>query len=86
MNTIDNKIFVLFVFFMVILFHRGLNNCDHVMLKGFLLYYLLRGIGQEDYNRLRPLSYRGADVFILAFSLISKASYENVSKKVLFPL
>ncbi|RZB83044.1 hypothetical protein D0Y65_031891 [Glycine soja] len=40
MNTIDNKIFVLFVFFMVILFHRGLNNCDHVMLKGFLLYYL----------------------------------------------
>ncbi|XP_043805479.1 rac-like GTP-binding protein RAC2 isoform X2 [Manihot esculenta] len=39
------------------------------------------GILQEDYNRLRPLSYRGADVFILAFSLISKASYENISKK-----
>ncbi|KAG0588169.1 hypothetical protein KC19_2G221800 [Ceratodon purpureus] len=37
--------------------------------------------GQEDYNRLRPLSYRGADVFLLAFSLISKASYENISKK-----
>nr|XP_043624325.1 rac-like GTP-binding protein RAC2 [Erigeron canadensis] len=37
--------------------------------------------GQEDYNRLRPLSYRGADVFVLAFSLISKASYENISKK-----
>ncbi|XP_060210877.1 rac-like GTP-binding protein RHO1 [Lycium barbarum] len=37
--------------------------------------------GHEDYNRLRPLSYRGADVFILAFSLISKANYENVSKK-----
>ncbi|PWA87433.1 rac-like GTP-binding protein RAC2 [Artemisia annua] len=38
-------------------------------------------VGQEDYNRLRPLSYRGADVFVLAFSLISKASYENISKK-----
>ncbi|KAA8535987.1 hypothetical protein F0562_028465 [Nyssa sinensis] len=37
--------------------------------------------GQEDYNRLRPLSYRGADVFILVFSLLSRASYENVSKK-----
>uniref|UniRef100_A0A0D9YR30 Uncharacterized protein n=1 Tax=Oryza glumipatula TaxID=40148 RepID=A0A0D9YR30_9ORYZ len=37
--------------------------------------------GQEDYNRLRPLSYRGADVFLLAFSLISKASYENIHKK-----
>lgn len=40
------------------------------------------GTGQEDYNRLRPLSYRGADVFLLAFSLISRASYENVAKKV----
>jgi hypothetical protein len=38
--------------------------------------------GQEDYSRLRPLSYRGADVFILSFSLISRASYENVQKKV----
>ncbi|XP_028797382.1 rac-like GTP-binding protein RAC13 [Neltuma alba] len=37
--------------------------------------------GQEDYNRLRPLSYRGADLFLLCFSLISKASYENISKK-----
>lgn len=40
--------------------------------------------GQEDYNRLRPLSYRGADVFLLAFSLISRASYENVAQKVGF--
>ncbi|CAN6486766.1 unnamed protein product [Victoria cruziana] len=37
--------------------------------------------GQEDYNRLRPLSYRGADVFLLAFSLISRPSFENVMKK-----
>ncbi|KAG5379131.1 hypothetical protein IGI04_026973, partial [Brassica rapa subsp. trilocularis] len=33
------------------------------------------------HSRLRPLSYRGADVFLLAFSLISKASYENIAKK-----
>ncbi|KAI7745556.1 hypothetical protein M8C21_031560 [Ambrosia artemisiifolia] len=39
------------------------------------------GESQEDYNRLRPLSYRGADVFLLAFSLISRPSYENISKK-----
>ncbi|KAI3967039.1 hypothetical protein MKW92_008932 [Papaver armeniacum] len=37
--------------------------------------------GQEDYNRLRPLSYRGADVFLLAFSLISRPSFENITKK-----
>ena len=48
---------------------------------GFIFFYDGRA-GQEDYNRLRPLSYRGADVFLLAFSLISKASYENVAKKV----
>ena len=47
-----------------------------------LLRFRFSGAGQEDYNRLRPLSYRGADVFLLAFSLISKASYENVAKKV----
>ncbi|KAK8612668.1 hypothetical protein V6N13_092779 [Hibiscus sabdariffa] len=37
---------------------------------------------QEEYNRLRPLSYREADVFLLAFSLISKASYENIHKNL----
>ncbi|KAL2925072.1 Rac-like GTP-binding protein ARAC10 [Bienertia sinuspersici] len=37
--------------------------------------------GQEDYNKLRPLSYRGADVFVLAFSLVNRASFENVEKK-----
>ncbi|KAH7277623.1 hypothetical protein KP509_39G059600 [Ceratopteris richardii] len=42
--------------------------------------------GQEDYNRLRPLSYRRADVFLLAFSLISKASFENVIKKWILEL
>ncbi|KAI3424529.1 uncharacterized protein J3R85_010643 [Psidium guajava] len=41
--------------------------------------------GQEDYNRLRPLSYRGADVFILAFSLISRPSFENIAKKKWVP-
>ncbi|KAI8531467.1 hypothetical protein RHMOL_Rhmol11G0138700 [Rhododendron molle] len=36
---------------------------------------------QEGNNRLRPLSYRGADVFLLAFSVISMPSFENISKK-----
>lgn len=45
--------------------------------------WLHKNSGQEDYNRLRPLSYRGADVFLLAFSLLSRASYENISKKVI---
>eukprot|EP00035_Acanthoeca_spectabilis_P019764 m.429612 g.429612 ORF g.429612 m.429612 type:complete len:193 (-) comp17035_c0_seq1:4282-4860(-) len=37
--------------------------------------------GQEDYDRLRPLSYPQTDVFLICFSLISPASYENVRAK-----
>ena len=50
----------------------------------YVLFVSNSVLGQEDYNRLRPLSYRGADVFVLAFSLVSRASYENVLKKVCF--
>ncbi|CAJ1943925.1 unnamed protein product [Sphenostylis stenocarpa] len=53
-----------------------------IMVKVVMFRLLpLSSLGQEDYNRLRPLSYRGADVFVLAFSLVSHASYENVLKK-----
>ena len=38
--------------------------------------------GQEDYDRLRPLSYPQTDVFLICFSLASPASYENVRAKV----
>ena len=37
--------------------------------------------GQEDYDRLRPLSYPRTDVFILCFSVISPTSFENVKNK-----
>jgi small GTP-binding protein len=37
--------------------------------------------GQEDYDRLRPLSYPMTDVFLVCFSVVSPTSYENVSAK-----
>jgi len=37
--------------------------------------------GQEDYDRLRPLSYPQTDVFLVCFSIISQASFENVKTK-----
>ncbi|KAF8263887.1 cell division control protein 42, partial [Lactarius quietus] len=37
--------------------------------------------GQEDYDRLRPLSYPQTDVFLVCFSVTSPASFVNVKEK-----
>ncbi|KAG5682534.1 hypothetical protein PVAND_011881 [Polypedilum vanderplanki] len=37
--------------------------------------------GQEDYERLRPLSYPNTDCFLLCYSMDSRTSFENVSSK-----
>jgi Ras-related C3 botulinum toxin substrate 1 len=37
--------------------------------------------GQEDYDRLRPLSYPQTDVFLITFNIASPTSYTNVKTK-----
>lgn len=37
--------------------------------------------GQEDYDRLRPLSYPQTNVFLVCFSVISPSTYTNVANK-----
>ncbi|KAJ8681338.1 hypothetical protein QAD02_017125 [Eretmocerus hayati] len=37
--------------------------------------------GQEDYERLRPLSYPNTDCFLLCFSVNSRSSFENIASK-----
>ncbi|KAG4101502.1 rho family small GTP binding protein cdc42 [Neocallimastix lanati (nom. inval.)] len=37
--------------------------------------------GQEDYDRLRPLSYPQTDVFLICFSVVSPTSFVNVKEK-----
>ncbi len=37
--------------------------------------------GGADYDRLRPLSYPQTDVLILAYSVVSPSSFDNVSSK-----
>ena len=38
-------------------------------------------VGQEDYDRLRPVYYPETDVFLVIFSLDSPESFENVSER-----
>ncbi|CAL6006754.1 Rac/Rho-like_protein [Hexamita inflata] len=37
--------------------------------------------GAEDYDRLRPLSYPGTDVFLVCYSVNNKTSFQNTVSK-----
>merc|ERR1712232_144796 len=37
--------------------------------------------GQEDYDRLPPLSYPQTDVFLVCFSIVNPNSYDNIKAK-----
>jgi Ras-related C3 botulinum toxin substrate 1 len=46
-----------------------------------ILLHLWDTAGQEDYDRLRPLSYPGSDIVLLCFSLVTEASYNSIKEK-----
>lgn len=49
---------------------------------GHLSLALWDTAGQEDYDRIRPLSYAGSDVVLLAFSVDNQTSLDNIVEKV----
>mmetsp|Transcript_43260 Transcript_43260/g.71472 ORF Transcript_43260/g.71472 Transcript_43260/m.71472 type:complete len:193 (+) Transcript_43260:66-644(+) len=58
------------------------NHSTMVMCDGKVVnLQLWDTAGQEDYDRLRPLSYPGTQVFILCFSVISRASFANTEMR-----
>lgn len=38
-------------------------------------------LGQEDYDRMRPLSYPNTDCFLICYSIADRASFSNVLSK-----
>ncbi|KAH6917309.1 small GTPase Rac1 [Coprinopsis sp. MPI-PUGE-AT-0042] len=58
------------------------NYSAQVMVDGQAISLVLWDTaGQEDYDRLRPLSYPQTDVFIICFSVVAPSSYENIQSK-----
>ena len=37
--------------------------------------------GQEEFDKLRPLSYPQTDVFLVCFSVVDSTSYDNIAVK-----
>ncbi|KAJ8306845.1 hypothetical protein KUTeg_014929 [Tegillarca granosa] len=61
------------------------NYCANVMVDGKPVSLgLWDTAGQEDYDRLRPLSYPQTDVFFICFSVENKSSLINAKEKWLF--
>lgn len=55
------------------------NYCAHYIVEGQTInLQLWDTAGQEDYARLRPLTYPQTDVFLICFDLVNPVSLENV--------
>ena len=59
--------------------HRDFENYTREMTINNAHYkiHVWDTAGQAEYDRLRPLSYAGANVILLVFDLSSKATFSN---------
>lgn len=58
------------------------NYSANVMFQGKVVNLLLfDSAGQDDYDKLRPLSYAKTNAFLVCFAIDSRASLQNVGKK-----
>lgn len=50
--------------------------------RDFFIQSILCVSGQEDYDRLRPLSYQNTNVVLICYDVMNPTSYDNVAAKV----
>ena len=63
-------------------FENYLTNTIHEPTGKIVELALWDTAGQEEYDRLRPLSYPETDIILICFAIDSHASLENVTDKV----
>ena len=65
--------------FLTLILCRALNIWNWTLTIILISFFLHRT--QEDYDRLRPLSYPQTDVFLVCFSVANPTSFENIRSK-----
>ena len=69
----------MYSFFLLLTFNNIQTATVTVDGKPYLLE-LVDTAGQEDYDKLRPLSYNKADMFIVCYSPVIPSSFTNVKE------
>eukprot|EP01044_Picomonas_judraskeda_P030365 COSAG03_NODE_10896_length_623_cov_1.040076_1_plen_164_part_01 len=57
------------------------QNCELEVAGSTVSLELWDTAGQEEYDRVRPLSYPNTDVFLVCFSINNRSSFNNVRDK-----
>lgn len=63
-------------------FYRFDNYSENLYINNkFVSLNLWDTAGQEDYDRLRPLSYPQTDIFLVCFSVVNPTSFDHITHK-----
>ena len=75
------RLYTLACFFLPSFLHLTWHDIQNFMNCAIIPFSCVISTGQEDYDRLRPLSYPDTDVILMCFSVDMPDSLENIQAK-----